>query len=174
MQGTRLSVWLLTDPHADAGVQAVVNDLAARHDGPLFAAHMTVFGGAFEGEAHVLERAEALAAETPPLDLHLTSLDVGDTFTKCLIARVAPDARLTPITEAFRPLALPPAAYTFDPHVSLFYGARHTAEEVNDAVPLSGGRVRFDRISVMRSAGPTTTNALVEAWVERINVPLRG
>ncbi len=151
------SVWCSLERADEARFQRVISDLAREQGGAVFPPHMTL------GSFHEAPDLRALAAGIPAFTLQPTDLARSDAFTLSLFVRLGVTTPVTDVRarieahDGFRP------GRTFEPHISLCYGAPPTGcEDRDDIAELLSEPVRFDRLTLVELTLPITGNAEIE------------
>lgn len=153
-----LSLWLMPEGAVREGLAALIDRLATRLGTAAFVPHVTLLPG-LSGleEEEVLDRARVIAAELRPLPLAFSGVDGSDTHFRCLFLRVVASAALWEAHAlASRHFAREPDE-TFDPHLSLVYGALDAGRKarlrrelhLDDPLPFEGRHLH-----VWRTEGP--------------------
>jgi 2'-5' RNA ligase len=163
------SLWLMPEGEPRERFAAIIDELAASHGGPRFAPHITLLGGLTAAEDGIVQRAEEIARQVPPLQLDVEGIGAEDVYFSTLYAIVRPVPPLLAANEtARRVFGLNPPE-PFRPHLSLLYGIyppekkRAIINDVQDRLP-SACDVRA--LEVYRTERP------VESWrlVRRIGL----
>jgi 2'-5' RNA ligase len=123
------SLWLRFEPAADAALQRLVDDLAARHGAIPFAPHITVvpaFGLTPATRDGALRALRKLAMETPAPRVFSEGAEAGANAAhwrwRCVYARCRCDAALVGLEASARAaLGLPPNTERYFPHASVVY-----------------------------------------------------
>jgi 2'-5' RNA ligase len=162
---TVIAYWLIPAEPARSFFQGVINDLARRHDAPLFEPHVTVHVAS--DRADTAERAIS-EAERACKQIKLKGFEIGHSseFIKTLFLQFLLNAELRQLNEIIRGAAGDSFHYQLKPHLSLLYkkmpaAARHElVHSIN--VPLS--EVAFDDLRAVCCVSPTQSPTDVEAW----------
>lgn len=187
MNGRRpFAVWLLPDQASTRRWQTAIDRLAADHDAPAFAAHVTLHVGTLPGLLDPLPALRDVAARAAPLILEAAANEESDSYYKTLFtpfrgpnsaldaletlreelvgAWTATERLPQPAHEAAVTAAL--AGYPLEPHLSLLYGALEPDQRLalarsHDA---TGSLVRFDRLAVVTPRAGAHDLATVDRW----------
>jgi len=160
-----IAYWLCPAEPACQQFAAIIEDLAARFDGPVFEPHLTIY----------VARAERGNPETVlkkvlpglrPYRLAVQALDYSDKFTKTLFVQFASDAGLARLSEDFRRASASPSDYQLNPHVSLLYKEmdREMKQQLAASVALPFSEVVFDSAKAVISPAEIKSRTEVEAW----------
>lgn len=99
----------------------IIQDLARRHNTPVFEPHVTLAAGPCEAEG-LGEKVSELASRLQPFPVKLERVDYLDDYFRCLFLRVESSKHLENATrQARKTLDLPPRR-PYQPHLSLMYG----------------------------------------------------
>ena len=160
-----LTYWLIPAEPARSHFVAMIHDLAARFDAPVFEPHVTVYVTPAEGENAValLERG---LAESHPYRLSITGFDFSDKFTKTLFVQFAEDEELKAVTARFRAASISHNEYELNPHLSLIYKTlpNEAKAEMVKSLSLPFDEVRFDSVKAVISPADIKSREDVEAW----------
>ena len=188
MNGRRpFAVWLLPDQASSRRWQTAIDRLATSHDGPAFAAHVTLHVGTLPGLLDPLPALRDVASRAAPLILEASANEESDSYFKALYAPFrGPNSALEALESLREELIgawtaterLPPAAhdtavataladYRLDPHLSLLYAnldpeQRASLARSHDA---AGSLVRFDRLAVVMPRPGTQDLGSVDKWL---------
>ena len=160
-----IAYWLLPAEPARGFFSAIVHELAARFDAPIFEPHLTLYAGTKPNEepSELLRRTFA-GRES----LHLSIRDVqsSEQFTKTLFVQFEPDPRLSEISLALRRASSSNADYELNPHLSLIYKTMQAAakSELAKSIRVPFREVRFDSAKAVACTVPIQTREDVEAW----------
>ena len=163
--GTRPSLWLLPDD--DRWLTERLASLAAAHDGPVFAPHLTLLGSVFGPPAALQEQTASLAAQLSPLRLPTAGVHGSEEWFRCITLQVDKRPPLQEARERAEEI-FGADARPWTPHISLLYGhltaaARSAALATLPPVPAT---VRLSTLALVETIGPA------EAWTERARFPL--
>jgi hypothetical protein len=150
------SVWLMPQAQDEAMLAAIIADLAAQFEAPLFRPHLTlVEDRSFEAQALAAEVA-GIARGIAPFSTRIEGVGTSELFFRAFFARfeaVGPVLELK--QRAIHSIAASPIG-AFMPHISLAYGVEDTPQRRRVSWEmdkhLAGRMIRFDRIGVVRSA----------------------
>jgi hypothetical protein len=160
----KLAFWLLPAPAPRDVFRSLVHELAARYEAPEFEPHLTLCAGDFDPSfdfASVQER------DLPPfIELEVDSIEQSEKYTKTLFVRFKPNAELSALRKSIADLLEEEADGSFDPHVSLMYKTMpaHDRAKLAASVALPFERVRFDRITAIKTPAQIDSPEDVHAW----------
>lgn len=168
-----IAYWLILAEPGRSVFQTLINDLARRHDAPVFEPHVTIFIGANRPKAaqatlsHVGRHCTAITLDA--LEIHHSS-----EFTKTLFVQFAPSAELEGLKDAIRSAAQDSSHYDLNPHLSLLYKTVPTTvrRELAKSIKLPFSEITFNTITAVRCVSPTQTTADVAAWRVMGTTPL--
>lgn len=169
------SLWLLPREDEEQRLAALIAALAPGFCGTAFGPHVTVQGDLARPRDPLLADAQALAAGTPALTAHVTALEHGPHFFRCLVLRLdagpgfdtlqAQAAQRNASRDGLSPYA----------HLSLAYGDANPAALAG--APLAaiardwvGHPLLLDRLAVVRSS----KDVPIDAWRVLAAFPLRA
>jgi 2'-5' RNA ligase len=160
-----IAYWLIPAEPGRSIFQTLINDLARRHDAPVFEPHVTIFVGANRPKAaqgvlsHVGRHCAAITLDA--LEIHHSS-----EFTKTLFVQFSPSAELERLKDAIRSAAQDSSHYDLNPHLSLLYKTVPTTlrRELAKSTKLPFSEINFNAITAVRCVSPTQTSADVAAW----------
>src|SRR5688572_7688796 len=127
-----LTYWLIPAEPARSHFAAVISDLAARFDAPVFEPHMTVYGtkmGEEDGGA-VLER---VVADCGSYSLRISGVGYADEFTKTVFVKFHPKEALSRLSQNFQEASSIRDEYELHPHLSLIYKKMRPEKKVEIA-----------------------------------------
>ena len=168
-----IAYWLLPAEPGRSVFQTLINDLARRHDAPVFEPHVTIFVGANRPKAAqgVLSHVGRLCAAIPldALEIHHSS-----EFIKTLFVQFARSAELERLKDAIRSAAQDSSHYDLNPHLSLLYKTVPATVrcELAKSIKLPFSEINFNAITAVRCVSPTQTSADVTAWRVIATTPL--
>ena len=142
-------------PEDGALLQSMINELAARHDAPVFPPHLTLHAGSTSSDEASRKLLESVCSEQVPNKLAVEGLDATARYTMTLFLRCRPNPALIALHDFIRQHA-PSSEYRLDPHLSLLYAdlplptKQNLAHEL--APPLE--EIRFDRIRIVGHPSP--------------------
>ncbi len=160
-----IAYWLIPAEPARSFFQSVINDLAQRHDAPVFEPHVTIFVGA--NRVGAAERAlSEVAREWRSINLKTLEIDQSDEFIKTLFVQFALNRRLRQINKTIRDAATDSSHYELKPHLSLFYKTMPAAarRKLASSIIVPYSEIGFDALRAVRCVSPTRSRADVEAW----------
>lgn len=155
-----VSLWLIpTEPDA-ARFQTVIDGLAAQQGAPRFAPHISL--GSFVGETPHLDPLLSLLSGLVSLP---KGVDRSAVFTTSLFVRFELTDQLKAARQWLEALSVFRKGRSFDPHISLCYGAPIAEDKVAAEIgELCAQPVRFDRLRLMRISVPVETHDDVARW----------
>ena len=160
-----VTYWLCPAEPARDHFAAVIRELAARFDGPVFEPHVTLHVAKTEGEnpGSVLE---TVAKGRQPYRLAVRGLDYSDEFTKTLFVQFAPDAEVARLSDEIRRASAPQNDYELNPHVSLIYKTMddETKRQLASSLTLPFSEVVLDLVKAVLSPAEIKSREDVEAW----------
>jgi putative hydrolase of the HAD superfamily len=168
-----IAYWLIPAEPARSFFQALISDLARRHDTPVFEPHVTTFVGANRPES-VEKALSQVGRDCATLTLDALDIDQSSDFIKTLFVQFAPSAELERLNDAIRIAAQDSSAYDLNPHLSLLYTTMPTTvrRELANSIKLPFSKVTFEVLRAIRCVSPTQTTADVEAWRAIAAIPL--
>ena len=160
-----MAYWLCPAEPARSQLAAVITDLAARFDAPIFEPHVTVFV-ANAGHDDPAEVMEELLTDCGTFQLAVSAIDYCEKFTKTLFVQFLPDSRLTGLTEDFRRASRSPGDYQLNPHLSLIYKEMDAdaKRQLAASITLPLGQVTFDTVRAIISPAEIKSRYEVDAW----------
>jgi hypothetical protein len=165
---TVIAYWLIPSEPVRSFFQRIINDLARRHDAPVFEPHVTVHVGT--DQAHAGENAlRETARQCKLVRLRPIGIDQSDEFIKTLFLQFAINAELRQINDLIRDATNNSSEYELKPHLSLLYKnlPAATRNELLASIIVPFSEIAFDSLQAVRCVSPTQNGADVEAW-ERI------
>ncbi|HEX3419996.1 MAG TPA: hypothetical protein VHT01_02080 [Candidatus Udaeobacter sp.] len=165
---TRQSViayWLIPSEPAHSFFQRIINDLARRHDAPVFEPHATIHVGADRADAAKNALGQT-SRKCKPIGLTPFVTDQSDEFIKTLFVQFAMSGELRKTNDTIRAAANDSLQYELNPHLSLLYKklAATARRELAASISIPLSEVTFDRIKAVRCISPTQSRADVEGW----------
>lgn len=178
MNEPRFSVFLVPAAAERRWAEGVIDELAARYDAPSFEPHVTVYGGPFAEEAELEPVRRALAeatAQTPPITLRVTGLQVTEEYFKSLFVAFEDEPALRRIHEMVKGAVSRDSGYVLVPHLSLLYADIPLAakEMAASTVSLDRSEMRFDRLKIV-APDPVTGWSDAKRWRTLFGVRLDG
>jgi hypothetical protein len=164
--------WLVPSDQDAARYQAVIDRLAEDQGAPKFDAHVSF--GSVTGEEPALG---AILNELRGLTLSPSEIARSPSFTMSLFVRFEPIQQLLSARSLLESCPGFQTSRTFDPHLSLCYGAPKRPEALKFEIEaLLETLVRFDRLVAMSILLPVETHADVARWKQRAvyDIPTRG
>lgn len=161
----RISYWLVPEPTIRADLQQVIDDLAAAHAGPAFVPHMTVALSAQSAPDKVRQALQQGAATIAPLELEPLELLFSAAFTKSCFVQFELNDELMQLANACQQHDTSSAAYSFNPHLSLFYGALDEPQrhDILQRVVLPA-TIHFSELWAIQISNKTTSAQDVHDW----------
>ena len=160
-----LTYWLIPAEPGRSYFAAVISDLAARFDAPIFEPHLTVYATALGNEdgGVVLEQ---VVADCPAYSLRLSGVGHSDEFTKTVFAQFHPSEALSRLSANFREASSIKDEYQLNPHVSLIYKTMPAEKkgEIANSVSFPFDEVRFDSARAVISPANIESREDVAAW----------
>jgi hypothetical protein len=160
-----ITYWLCPAEPARSHFAALISDLAARFDAPVFEPHITIYVTKAEREPP----GEVLGSVVPkrePYRLSVVGLDYSAKFTQTLFVRFAAHGQLTRLSEDLRRASAAQSDYELNPHLSLLYKTmdRETKSELAGAITLPFTDATFDTVKAVLSPGKIKSRHEVNAW----------
>ncbi|HKP01739.1 MAG TPA: 2'-5' RNA ligase family protein [Chthoniobacterales bacterium] len=164
-RGEIITYWLCPGEPARGYCAALIRELAARFDAPVFEPHVTIFVMSAE-RGHP---AEVLAKVLPGhrrFRLEALGLGYSDKFTETLFIRFAPHPDLARLSEDLRRASGSPGDYELNPHLSLLYKTMdsETKRELARSIALPFGDATFDTVKAVLSPARIESRQDVESW----------
>jgi len=149
--------WLVPAAGYRKPLLRLIMDLAAAHDAPVFAPHVTL-GSVRSGDRTAFDAMRAVLERTAPVTLESTGIETGSSFTRSLFLGFAPCDALSELMAAF------PFPSEHEPHLSLLYCPPEQREaEVGDLTnPFP--TIEFDQMWVVPMTGVVRTGGDVTGW----------
>lgn len=158
MNGVGLSLWLVPEGAVRRRLAALIESLARRFAGPVFAPHVTLLAGITRAEADVITQAREILRGSTALSLRFTGPEAGETFFRALYLRVEPSAPLLELHQAARDAFARRDDPPYVPHLSLVYGAPPPRTVLGELRPSAPNGFEARMLDVYSTEGP------VEAW----------
>ena len=160
-----ITYWICPAEPVRSQCVALIDDLAARFDAPVFEPHVTicVINAASENPDAILEQ---LLEGRAPYRLLVRGLGYRDEFTKTLFVQFAPEAELARLSEDLRRVSASRSDYKLNPHLSLLYKDldTETKRQLAASISLPFDEVVFDRVKAVISPAEIRSRTEVEAW----------
>jgi len=160
----RVSYWLIPVDADKRRLQAVIDELAAQFNAPVFEPHVTLYSGEMEHIEDAADVLEGIAGEFP-MALQSRALGHSDRFTQALFMEFAPDPAVNQMSDDFKLLSKATDHYELNPHLSLVYAT--VSSEVRKRLSrdiIVPGIVRFDAIKAIATGERTQLKSDVEKW----------
>jgi 2'-5' RNA ligase len=164
---TLLAYWLIPAEPQRSLFKQLIETLAAQHDAPVFAPHVTIFAnesGGVDSPGRILE--EAAGGISEPIILRVERVAFSEKYTKTLFVEFADSPQLSAISEAVQRLSSAPHEYELNPHLSLIY--KHLGEAEKQAlaqtITIPFSEIAFDEIKAITAPAQTKKRTDVEAW----------
>jgi 2'-5' RNA ligase len=159
-----VAYWLCPAQPDGPPLTALIQELAARFDAPVFEPHVTLYVTEAEREdpPAVLEQ----ITKEPSYRLTIRGLDYSEKFTKTLFIQFEPDAGLDQLSADLRRASAVQNEYELNPHLSLIYKEmdEKTKRELAHNIVLPFREVLFDSIKAVISPAQIESKEDVEAW----------
>jgi hypothetical protein len=160
-----LAYWLIPEEPTRSHFSAIISDLAARFDAPIFEPHVTAYvtGATNEDPGAVLELA---LKDLGGYRLSIRGLDYSDKFTKTVFVQFEPDAALLRLSLDLRRASAVQNEYELNPHLSFIYKtmARETKRDLAASIRLPFSEVEFDLIKAVISPAKIESREDVDSW----------
>ena len=160
-----ITYWLCPAEPARSHFAALIEELAARFDAPVFEPHITVYVTRAEREqpGDILRK---IVSQQEPYCLGVSGLDYSAKFTQTLFVRFAGHAGLARLSEDLRSASASPSDYQLNPHLSLLYKTMdaETKRELAGSITLPFGHAVFDTIKAVLSPARVESREDVESW----------
>ncbi|MDY7094703.1 MAG: hypothetical protein SX243_17160 [Acidobacteriota bacterium] len=170
-EATEFALWLSLRGSVGDPWRAVIEGLAQELDGPVFAPHVTLWGGFRRSLAQAQKEVEVLTRDLAPIPLRGSGVGLADDFYRALFVPLATTPELWRARRAAGELLAPGASADYLPHLSLFYGSQPAALKL-DALArqesLPALEAVADAVSLVSLDGPP------ESWKTYAMLPLRG
>lgn len=162
---TVIAYWLIPSEPAHSFFQRIINNLARRHDAPVFEPHLTIHVGADCADAAENALGDA-ARKCKLITLTPLGIDQSDVFIKTLFVQFAMSVELKEINHTIREAANDSSEYELKPHLSLLYKRIEAAvrSELATSIHVPFSEVTFDAIKAVRCVSPTKSRADIETW----------
>jgi 2'-5' RNA ligase len=162
---TVIAYWLIPTEPAYNFFQRVINDLARRHDAPVFEPHVTLHVGANHADVAQSTLSKA-APDYERIALKTRGVRHSSEFIKTLFVQFAPSTHLRQLNQIIRTAAQDSSAYRLNPHLSLLYKTMPNAarRELADSIRMPFSEVAFDALKAVQCISPTQSRADVEGW----------
>ncbi|GAB5454917.1 MAG: hypothetical protein Hens2KO_11460 [Henriciella sp.] len=165
-----IAYWLVPSAGDAMRFQRVIDALAKQQGAPRFRPHLS-FGSFADKEPDLSGVLKILTG----LELQPKEIDASPSFTMSLFVRFEPSDQLLRARRALEACPGFRTSRTFDPHISLCYGAP------DDKVPLKEemnallrGPVQFDQLVATDITLPVETYADIRLWKQRTVHPIPG
>jgi hypothetical protein len=160
-----VTYWLCPAEPARSHLAALIRDLAARFDAPVFEPHVTVYVTNAEREKPGGVLAEVLSGQQQ-FRLTVLGLDYSDQFTKTLFVQFAPHPKLARFSEELRRVSASKSDYELNPHLSLLYRSMNseTKREIADSIALPFPEIIFDTAKAVICPARIESRNDVENW----------
>lgn len=160
-----LAYWLVPAEPARSYFAALIGDLAARFDAPVFEPHLTIYATQMRNK----DRGELLPRVLTThgtYRLVIKGSDYSDEFTKTVFVQFQPNEELSRLSESFRPASGSRTEYKLNPHLSLIYKTMswETKKEIANSLNFPFHEVLFDSAKAVVSPAKIKSREDVEAW----------
>jgi len=160
-----IAYWLCPAKPARSQFEALIKNLAARFDAPLFEPHVTIYVANAEQEnpGAVMEK---VLKECGLFRLAVNRIDYSEKFTKTLFVQFDPNAKLTRLAEDFSRASISPSDYELNPHLSLIYKEMdaEAKQQLAASITLLFTEATFDTVKAIISPAEIKSRKEVEAW----------
>jgi 2'-5' RNA ligase len=160
-----MTYWLCPAEPRRRGLAAIIRDLAARFEAPVFEPHVTlcVTSANRENPNKVLMD---VMSQRHEYRLAIRGLDYSDKFTKTLFLQFAPDPDLARLSQDLKRASASPTDYELNPHLSLLYKDmdQETKRGLAASIALPFTDVIFDRVKAVIAPATISSPKDVEAW----------
>lgn len=165
-----IAYWLVPSAGDAVRFQSVINALAEQQGAPRFRPHLSF--GSFADEEPDLSDVLKILTE---LELQPKEIDASPSFTMSLFVRFEPSDQLLRARRAVEACPGFRTSRTFDPHISLCYGAPVDKAPLQEEMKaLLRGPVRFDQLIATDITLPVETYADIRLWKQRTVHPIPG
>ena len=148
-----------------ARLQVVIDQLAARYQGPRFIPHLTVAVSSEIRPAAVAQTLQQGSARSAPQVLTPLGLRFSPAFTQSCYLPLPLKPELIALVHCVQARTSPSAARPFDPHMSLFYGTLRQAQRQSIANSLAlPGAIHFSELWAIQLNNTTRCAQDVHAW----------
>jgi 2'-5' RNA ligase len=162
---TIVTYWLIPAEPERSYFSAMIRDLAARFEAPIFEPHVTIHvtDDSNEKPGTVLQQA---LKDRGGFRLAVRGLNYSDEFTKTVFVQFERDAELTRLSSDLRRRSAVQNEYQLNPHLSLIYKKMSTGTKVQiaNSLDLPFSEVAFDTVRAVISPAQIESRADVEAW----------
>jgi 2'-5' RNA ligase len=170
-----ITYWLVPAAPAQSHFAALVTDLAARFDAPVFEPHVTLYvtKAADENPGEGLQRT---LTNLKPFRLSIAGLGCSDKFTKTLFVQFQSEPALRSLSEKLRAASVSQCEYDLNPHLSLIYKtmASEAKRQIINSLNLTFTEVDFDSVKAVISPGEIESCQDVDSWHIVATQPLTG
>jgi 2'-5' RNA ligase len=160
-----VTFWLCLAEPARAQCAALIQNLAARFDAPIFEPHVTihVVSAGAENFGAILER---VASGRGPYRLFVQGIEFAEAFTKTLFVQFAQNPELARLSEDLGRALPAQSDYKLNPHLSLLYKDLSTEikRDLAHSIRLPFTELEFDSVKAVISPEKIESRADVEAW----------
>lgn len=158
MRGVGFSLWIVPEGDVRRRLADLIESLARRLGGPVFAPHVTLLAGVPGPERDVVARVENVLRAATAFPLRFRGPETGDTFFRALYLRVEPSPELLALHQAARDAFARRHDPPYVPHLSLVYGAPPPLTVVEEVRPTAPEGFEARTLDVQ------STEGAVEAW----------
>jgi 2'-5' RNA ligase len=160
-----ITYWLCPAEPERTHFAAIIGELAARFDAPVFEPHVTIYVTSADRENPdaVLDQ---VVNRQRTFRLYLRGLDYSDKFTKTLFVQFGPDTELAQLSEDLRRASVSRSDYQLNPHLSLIYKDidDETKRRLAASITLPFTDAIFDSVKAVLSPAEIKSRQEVEAW----------
>jgi 2'-5' RNA ligase len=164
------SVWLIPQTQDYTYLQGKINELAQKHDAPLFRPHVTIYYGKTDSMDKMKSLIKKIAKNTKPVTLTINGIDVTPARFKTLFVTFSPDTTLTARSQEIAATAVQDQ-YHLALHLSLLYKDMSLEEKrkILGQTSIARSTIKFDRIELIREDDPDDVNKWIPVLSERLN-----
>jgi len=117
------SIWLVPEEASVRSyLQATVNNLAQKYDGPQFEPHSTLLGDIPLSIDEMSQKCKQLADQIKPFVVETGTVEYSTTYYQCVFVRLKPTPDLMNLYDAAKRIFGKTEPSVYMPHISLFYG----------------------------------------------------
>lgn len=117
-----LSLWIQPSGQLYDRMASIIRQLSERFHTPIFEPHVTLLGDLVGDEQEITAQAQQLAAQIPPFQMTLTTVDYLEPYFRCLFVRAQETPELLRANQIARSIFHREQDPKFMPHMSLLYG----------------------------------------------------
>lgn len=160
-----VTYWLCPAEPARSEILAIIRDLAARFDAPIFEPHVTLCVAKINGENPESVLSTALIGRAE-YRLAIRGVEYSGEFTKTLFVQFEPSPEVTRLSEDLKRASASPVDYELNPHLSLLYQKmdQETKRQLAGNITLPFTEITFDCVKAVRIPATIDSREDVEAW----------